>query len=88
MMDDGRKIKVKSRHTRGDVNGFVHSFDRFAEIFIGGMGTAGRQNDAPIYIECHEGEWRLIVWADINSHDPTHIIDMSGAFESNREEDE
>ena len=87
-MDNERKIKVKSKHTEGEINGFIHSFNKFAEIFIEGMGTAWSPNDAPIYLQFHEGEWRLMVWADINSHDPTHIISMSGALESNRKEDE
>jgi hypothetical protein len=27
---------------------------------------------------------RLVIWADINQQDPTHIIDLSGALESKR----
>ena len=46
-------------------------------------GTAG-----PIYIENLDGEIVLYVWADINDSDPTHVINLSGARESNRNEDE
>ena len=39
---------------------------------------------APILLERHDGKLRLVVWADINEQEPTHIIDLSGALESNR----
>ena len=47
---------------------------------------------------CHEGDYAPIfvqwmtvllpapIWGDINDADPTHIIDMSKALESNRKE--
>jgi hypothetical protein len=41
---------------------------------------------APIIIEWWDGVPRIIIWADINDQDPTHIIDMSKALESNRNE--
>ena len=40
----------------------------------------------PILIEYYEGKLRLVVWSDINKDDPTHIIDMENAKESNRNE--
>jgi len=40
----------------------------------------------PIFIEWYDGKPRIIIWADINEEEPTHIIDMSGALESNRRE--
>ena len=39
---------------------------------------------APILIEQHEGKMRLIVWGDINDEEPTHIIDLEGARETDR----
>lgn len=42
-------------------------------------GTTG-----PVYLEVHEGRLRLIVWADINDEEPTHIIDLEGAKEEQR----
>jgi hypothetical protein len=42
---------------------------------------------APILLERHQGKMRLVIWADINQQDPTHIIDLSGALESNRAAD-
>lgn len=38
----------------------------------------------PIYLELYEGKLVLRVWADINSQDPTHVIDLEQAKESNR----
>ena len=51
-----------------------------------GYGENGTQvgYGAPVYIERYKGELRLLVWADINQPDPTHIICLDGAKESNR----
>jgi hypothetical protein len=48
-----------------------------------GMGTWDGSY-APVLLERHVGKIRLVVWADINQQDPTHIIDLSGALESRR----
>jgi hypothetical protein len=40
----------------------------------------------PIFIEWYDGKPRIIIWADINEEEPTHIIDMSGALETNRKD--
>ena len=48
-----------------------------------GMGTWDGPY-APILLERHEGKMRLLVWADINQQEPTHVIDLSGALESSR----
>ena len=55
------------------------------EVFVEGMGTHCTPDDSPIYLKFCEGKWRLVVWGDINQEDPTHDIDMSGAFESRRQ---
>jgi hypothetical protein len=39
-----------------------------------------------VFVEWYDGVPRLIIWGDINDADPTHIIDMSKALESNRKE--
>ena len=41
-------------------------------------------DDAVIFLELHDGKPILYVWSDINSEDPTHIIDLSGAHTSLR----
>jgi hypothetical protein len=63
-------------------------------IFIGakGYGEAGASRSRvarPIVIEFDHGELRVIVFSDINSEDPTSVINMMGARESNfKKEDE
>ncbi len=44
-----------------------------------GLGT-------PVVIEKKSDDVRVIVWADINSQDPTHIISMNGAREESKYE--
>ena len=36
----------------------------------------------PVFIELYKGELRVIVWADINQEDPTHIIPLGGFIRS------
>ena len=38
----------------------------------------------PVVIEYYKGDVRVIVWADINQEDPTHVISLASAKESNR----
>jgi hypothetical protein len=38
----------------------------------------------PIMLEYYNKSIRLVVWADINQEDPTHIIPLENALESNR----
>ena len=55
-----------------------------------GMNVYGVPADnpsGPILLERHNGTVRLLVWADINQEEPTHIIDLSDALESNRTAD-
>jgi hypothetical protein len=52
--------------------------DGSLQIHPNGTGTADG-DFAPICLEQCEGVLRLLVWADVNSSEPTHIIDMSGA---------
>lgn len=42
----------------------------------------------PIYLEREAGRYKLYVWADINQEEPTHVIDLSGAAESQRRDTE
>ena len=39
---------------------------------------------SPVLVENWEGKPRVVVWGDINQEDPTHVIDLAGAKESNR----
>ena len=65
-------------------------------IFVGAKGygeenasrSRGTPIATPIVVEFDHGELRVIVFSDINSEDPTSIINMMGARESNRKKDE
>ncbi len=39
------------------------------------------------FIEVYKGELRVLLWADINKEDPTHIIHLGGAQEDRRQPD-
>ena len=51
-----------------------------------GYGNAGVEDGhgSPVILEVYNGSLRLVVWADINQEDPTHIIDLEGAREDSR----
>ena len=49
-----------------------------------GMAEMPPGFDQIIALEVHEGKPRLIVWSDISNDEPTHVIDLSPAFESLR----
>jgi hypothetical protein len=56
-------------------------------VAIRHAGTGCNDGDyPPIIIEWWDGVPRIVIWGDINDQDPTHIIDMSKALESNRHE--
>jgi hypothetical protein len=40
----------------------------------------------PVVIEYYEKDVRVLVWADINQQDPTHVISLAGAREAVRKE--
>jgi len=51
-----------------------------------GYGDAGSQDGygCPVVIEYYDHDVRVLVWADINNQDPTHVISLAGALESKR----
>jgi hypothetical protein len=56
-----------------------------SELSIQPEGTGTFEGDfAPILLEFWEGKVRLLVWADINDQDPTHVIELPGALEAAR----
>lgn len=60
------------------------------DIVVEGYGSSGLadpQSGGPIHIQRDSNTGRLIlyVWADINSDEPTHIIDLEKAALSNEE---
>jgi hypothetical protein len=49
-------------------------------LFIHPQGFGTKDGDyAPILLEQLKGTLRLLVWADVNNDEPTHVIDLSGA---------
>lgn len=70
------------------VLGFQSESGQGLGIVIEGHGDAVSANGYgyPILLENRDGKLFLVVWADINSDDPTHIISLAGARESEREE--
>jgi hypothetical protein len=53
-----------------------------------GDRTSAEGHGTPLFIEVHCGELRLLVWSDINSEEPTHVIPLGGAREDRRRADE
>ncbi len=64
--------------------------ERGVTIAAEGHGDYGSEDGhgSPIFLELYQGRLRLLVWADINSEEPTHIIDLAGAKEDQRNESE
>ena len=51
-----------------------------------GHGLSGMEsgNGSVVALEYYEGRPRLLVWADINQEEPTHVIDLSESREECR----
>jgi len=60
--------------------------DNLVMIGAGGYGenTAEDGDGFPIVIEYHEGQFRVLVWSDINDEEPTHVISLEKARDSAR----
>ena len=53
----------------------------------GDRGTAPGHG-SPVFVELYRGELRLVVWADITTDEPTHVIPLGGAREALRRTDD
>jgi len=73
--------QLKGRATAGP-NGLELRFEGYGDH----SSPAG--HGAPVFIELHDGALKVHVWADINKEDPTHSIDLDGARETARSDDE
>jgi hypothetical protein len=62
--------------------GSPHGVSLFA-LGYGDHGSA-EGHGSPVFLELYGGQLWLVVWADINSEKPTHIIPLGGAREANR----
>ena len=69
---------------RGSLAVRVVANESSISIFPHGYGDFGSAEGSgcPLFLELHQGRLRLVVFADINREDPTHIIDLEGARES------
>jgi hypothetical protein len=70
-------VIVKSENSTGLS---IHIADYAADV----SGSTNSAEDAVAFLEIRGGKPILRVWADINSDEPTHIIDLSGAHVSCR----
>jgi hypothetical protein len=86
-------MKIRQNFTLKDDDGkeFVVTVNQDSrgsgiEISPAGYGDALSQDGkgTPIYLELWEGKLQLVVWDDINKEDPSHIINLEGAKESER----
>lgn len=50
-----------------------------------GDRTSAEGHGPPVFIELYKGELRVLVWADINREDPTHVIPLGGARVNRRQ---
>jgi hypothetical protein len=58
------------------------------ELGVKGYSNLIDDEGCVAYLEYYESELRLIVWANINEEDPTHIINLEGARNERRDPDE
>lgn len=83
-MDD-QDGKIKPLPIRVEVNGNENILIRAKGY---GDFCSADGEGYPILIEQGNGVLRVVIWGDINQEDPTHIIELGDAKESNREPEE
>ncbi len=81
--EDGIAIEVDTRQWADDVEGPTVC------LRPAGTGDYGSADGHgwPVIVEIFDGVPILHVWADINQEDPTHRIDLRGAYEAHRRPD-
>jgi hypothetical protein len=81
----GTICDVYDEDKKHDVN--VKITDMGITVDVEGYGDASSKDGygSPILIEICEGELRVVLWNDINKHDPGHVISLEGAKEDKRE---
>ena len=77
---------LKDEKTKEKIEASV-SFEN-GKILIGikGYGDSFSKDGcgSPIMIDYFNNKLQVVVWSDINEEEPTHLIDLKGAKESNR----
>lgn len=86
------RVKFQFRDVEGPDDGTPYAVEvaagpRSIGIYVPGYGAATAKPgvDPIAVLEFREGDPFLVVWGDINQEDPTHTIDLSGAYEGNRQ---
>jgi len=84
------KEQVDDKNPDATLDVAVRLSNGMIEISFDGYGDHCSQDGhgCPVMIELYYGKPRLIVWGDINQEEPTHVIDLEGAAEYLRKEDE
>lgn len=79
---------VSQEHGKENLKGRIKTDPTYLDLSFEGYGDFCSQDGSgsPIIIEYYQGELRIIVWANINQEDPTHVISLEGAKEIYRKE--
>jgi len=82
-MDKMKQVEMIDPLSGKSINLTIACNHRFLVIGADGYGekTAEQGQGHPIIIEFYDGDIRLLVWSDIDSEEPTHIISLKGARE-------
>lgn len=85
-MNKKRKFVLNNIEGEGSVEVAVEGNGLAMLVRPAGFGdnASADGHGSPILIENRNGVPFLVVWADINQEDPTHVIDLSKASEKAR----
>jgi hypothetical protein len=76
--DFNAKVKIRLAISPNGVSLYAEGY---------GDRTSSEGFGSPLFVELHKGELRVLVWADINREDPTHISSLGGDREGCRQPD-
>lgn len=88
LLTDGHSDVNDPTPVKISVHAEVNGFGLALRVEGCGMKTMETGFNQVVIIEKYGGDIRVLVWADINQEDPTHIISMEGARESKRKQDD
>jgi len=77
---------IRDHEEKKELEVTANAIGNFLEIGVKGYGDCESEDGhgCPIVLDYFGGKLHLLVYADINSSEPTHKIDLAGALESNR----
>ena len=82
-------LKDECGRKEKDINGFVdNKINLGIALHFSGYSDfcSADDNGTPVYIEKYDGDLRVIIYADINQEEPTHVISLESARVEKREE--